>query len=161
MSKTSLFLGGLPTEPDVKRLIEAFETPAEGRIIAHGEIGAIIGHDHRSNRYRSVVGAWRQQLLKLHNIELEAVPGVGYKALAPHERMTASIRGYGRGVRKIGRSVTSIRRVPVERLDADRKRVAEHATRHMEATLTQARADSKSIAFEFKPQDRLPRSAAK
>lgn len=158
MNNSGLFLGGVPTEPDVKKLIEAFPTLKPDDVVTHEEIAAIIGDTHRSSRFRTVVEAWRRALLKLHNIDTKAIRGVGYQVLQPMDRISASIKDYGAGTRKIVRSVGRARRVEMEKLTLEQQRVGEHAIRHMEATADHARRASKEIALKFSPQAQLPRA---
>lgn len=157
MRDLKLVVGGMPTEPDVKRLIEAFPSPKIGEIITHQQIVSVIGAAPGSTRYRTVVTAWRRQLFRQHNIDTKAVPGIGIAFLTASERVTESIRGYSAHVRGIRRDVRRIRSVRAEELTDQQQRATEHATRHMEATLSQARTDSKAIAVQFTPQAQLPR----
>lgn len=158
MSKSGLFLGGVPTEPDVKRLIEAYSTLKPGDEITHAEMARTIDADERSNRYRTVVTAWRRQMLKLHNVDMQPIRGVGFRIIDGIERISASVKDYGGGVRKIVRSVGRARRVEMEKLTNEQQRVSEHALRHMEATADSARRASKEIASKFTPQAQLPRA---
>jgi hypothetical protein len=153
--KAKLFVGGVSTEPDVKRLLETFGCPDEGKVISYADVEAMLGIERTTSRFRTVVTAWRRQLKKLHNVEMFTLSGVGYRVLAPADRVVGSVNEFARGVRKIGRAVTRIESVPVERLDQKQQKSAEHTRRLMHATLSQARSDSKAIAFEFKPQQRL------
>lgn len=158
MSKSGLFLGGVPTEPDVTKLIEAYSALRPGDEVAHDDLAAVIGVSKDSHRYTTVIGAWRKRLLKMHNIDLAPVRGVGFRVLEGMERINAGVKDYGGGVRKIARSEGRIRRVPQETLTQDQQRVSEHALRHISATVDAARRASKEIAVKFTPQAQLPRA---
>ena len=58
---------GVPVEPDVKKLEEAFQTDSlyPGRRLGHYQLSEIIGHAYGSNRYVSVTVAWRKKMRKL------------------------------------------------------------------------------------------------
>lgn len=157
MSKTGLFLGGVPTEPDVKRLTTAFPNLKPGDQISHKEIEEVIGVQHGSNRYVCVTGAWRKQLVKVGNLRLAAIPGIGFRVLDAMDRVTDNVKRYGRGAKQIRRAADDVRRIEIEKLPQEQQRTTEHVLRHMEATAEHLRKASKEIAIEFKPQASLPR----
>lgn len=100
------FFGGMPTEPDVKALQEAFPDVAKGETITHDAIEGVIRYSRQSGRYRIVVKAWRKHLLTTQNVDLGAIHGIGFRALNAEERINESIRGVRSGVRKTMRSVS-------------------------------------------------------
>lgn len=157
MSKQRLFLGGLPTEPDVRKLIDAFPRLEPGAEISHAEIAKVIGVDRDSDRYRTVTNAWRRLLKKDHNVRLKALPGVGFKSIDGMERVIDNMHGFTQGARKIRKAADDVRRVEIGKLSQEQQRVAEHTLRHMEATVDHLQKTSKAIAIEFKPQAQLPR----
>lgn len=154
------FAGGVPTEPDVKALLQAITNLEPGKVVEHAEIEAVIKVDRRKSRYRTVVDAWRARLLREQNVDLQARAGVGFVVLTEEERVGASVRDYGSGARKMGRSVRRIGRVRVEQLEPADQRKVEHVRRHMEATLSSVRESTKEIAVALKPQESLPRRTA-
>ena len=99
------FFGGLPTAMDVRRLNEIFNNLTEGEEITHEQIEQAIGQDRKSHRYRTVTIAWRRHLLTEKNIEVGAVPGLGFRVLTPSERMSGGIKGFQSGARKQMRSI--------------------------------------------------------
>lgn len=155
-----IFQSGVPTEPDVKRLIEAFPKLVEGQTIAYQDIEVILGIDRKQSRYRTVTTAWRRAMLRVHNIEIEAVKSLGFRVMPPNDRLTGSVKRFGRGVRAVGRSVGTMRRVPAERLSEEQQRVYDHASRRMQSTLDHARGEAQSIAAVFRPQEQLQRGPA-
>lgn len=107
MSK--LFLGGIPTAPDVKRIRETLGDLPEGSEIPHSWIEEIINCKSDSSRYRSVTMVWRKTVLREQNIEIDAVPGVGFRVLVGAERINRNYSKFrsasklqGRAVRRIG-----------------------------------------------------------
>ena len=102
MSK--LFLGGIPTTPDVKRLREAFKLET-GLVIKHEDIEIIIECEWKTVRYRTITDAWRRDLFNQDNIVLDAVHGVGFKVLSGPERVHKEYEGFKRGIRKQARSL--------------------------------------------------------
>ena len=157
MSNHSLFIGGVPTEPDVKRLIDAFPSIASDIEITHAEISKILGVDAKSARYRTITSAWRRLLLRVHNVRMSPIAGIGYRVIDGIERVTENVKQYGRGARQIQRAARDIRATDRRKLDQEQQRVTEHVLRHMDATADHLRRVSKEMAIEFKPQAQLPR----
>lgn len=127
MSK--LFLGGIPTAPDVKKLREAIGELIEGRDIAHDEVRAILGLEPRSSRYRSVTTAWRREMLNEHNIEISAIPSIGFRVLPQAEQLTTNIKGFKQGTRKQGKSVRRIAQIETEKLSEAEQQKHMHMVR--------------------------------
>lgn len=123
MSK--LYLGGIPTGPDVKRMHEAFDARSVGESITHTEVEAVLEVDRHSNRYRTVTSAWRRERLGQDNVEIGVIPGEGFKVLTPSERVSSNIKGFQSGTRKQGKSLRRVAMVksdsltPVERTKVD------------------------------------------
>lgn len=109
-----LFLGGMPTDIDVRKLVERFGEPAIGVEIEHHEVEDCLGLNRKSARFRSVTLAWRRRLLKDHNIHLAAQPSVGFRSLDPAERISTALAGVQSGVRKQVRAVRGSDRVNTE-----------------------------------------------
>lgn len=78
--------GGLPTDVDVRMLFEAFTVPEVGTVIPYASIADILKTPARSNRFRTVVEAWRRRLAREHNVYLRASDGA-YTAMTAPERV--------------------------------------------------------------------------
>ena len=65
MTNTKIFLGGVPTEPDVTALNKAFPVSEllPGKFIEYSQISAVINVSPRSSRFKTVLdrglGDWR------------------------------------------------------------------------------------------------------
>ena len=160
MSNHGLFIGGVPTEPDVKRLLDAFKNLKDGDMVSHDDIAKAIGVERTTNRYRNVTNAWRKHLLKVNNLRLAPLAGLGFRVLDGMDRVTHNVKQYGRGARQIRKAADDVRRVDIGKLPQNEQRVTEHVLRHMEATSDHLRKASKEMSLEFKPQDQLPRVRA-
>lgn len=156
-AKKELFEGGVPTEPDVKRLLAAFPGLKRGQLVTHAEIEEALGCDHRTSRYRGVVKSWKRKVLNESNLDLQAVPGVGLRVLDEYERVTESARDYRRGIKTVGRAAKRVQRVRVEMLTGEQAAKAEHVQRHALATLEAGRAAVKEIAIRLAPAEANPR----
>lgn len=116
MTQARPFFGGVPTDPDVKKLEAQFGMPTPGTLISHHDIAACIGVPWRSSRYRTVVDRWRRKLMRESNVDTGAEPGVGIKVLTPPERLVASEKDFKGAVVDIGRAGTRITAIPAEGL---------------------------------------------
>jgi alkylated DNA nucleotide flippase Atl1 len=134
-----LFFGGIPTAPDVERLVEKLGDIKEGQVVAYDDISKIIREDKNTNRFRSVVGAWIRKMGRERNLVLEAVPNVGYKVLLPSERVDYSGRKVRHGFRRIKRGASVARSTSRETLSEDQRRTVDHLSQ-IDATLRLAEA---------------------
>lgn len=66
MGKERVFFGGVPTEPDVKKLMDAIDVKAlpKGSSIEYETVSEIIGIQYKAPRWRSVTLSWRKKLEK-------------------------------------------------------------------------------------------------
>lgn len=94
---------GVPTAPVVEKLRKAIGVPVVGDVIPYTKLEGIIEAGHRTLRFRTVSNAWRSFLFRECNVFLEAVPGVGFRALDPHGRIRKSSKFAEAGLRKIMR----------------------------------------------------------
>lgn len=132
MDKQKLFFGGVPTAPDVKRLLEHFGSP-QPRLITHEDVEAVLGITRHTSRYRSVTGAWRKLLEQEHNILVSGAPG-GFQILTSPERIDHAMHQRTKGVRRLVRAMKEIVTVPVHELDDRDKH------RHMQVQVTTFKA---------------------
>jgi hypothetical protein len=102
--KPDTFNSGIPTAPDVKRLVDKFGVPAIGVLLPYEDISETIGSAKGTSRYGSVVSAWRTQLRRENNILLRAEPGKGYVPMDNSERVHYCAARYKGGLRHIGRA---------------------------------------------------------
>jgi hypothetical protein len=118
----------MPTEPQVKQLLEVFGLPKPG-IIKHEEIERVINEKFRTRRYETVVKIWRKRLYREHNIDTTAERGVGVKVLTEPERIDASSKDFGSAVKKTARSHVRALKVVDEKLSEKDKYKADHLRR--------------------------------
>lgn len=152
MSK--LFLGGMPTGPDLRKLADAIGVPVVGQNISHQEVEDCLGHKRDSNRYRTVTTHWRRDLLRDHDVDLEAVPGVGFRVMSAAERVSTGKKGVQQGTRKVLRSITRADLVRTE--DPQLQKAQEVLRRYGAAVRFEANRVMREIEPP-KPQEQKPR----
>lgn len=156
---TMVFRGGLPFEPDVKRLEEAFPVPelTEGRVIEHVALEAIVQAKRGSSRYYGVINSWINRLRNVSRIHAAWKPGDGIKILPPDELLG---HGESRLRQKIGQTVKAANIfawVERERLDSIGQRRLDHQIQiasRIKEKLTQER---RQLSVELSPVRSLPK----
>jgi hypothetical protein len=116
MTTENLFFGGVPTEPDVRALRDAFPDSkmAHGDLITHAQVEATIGTSRASSRYRTVTTRWRKAVEReTGRVILGPEKGVGFRVLDNTQKIDL-------GYLKFTSAVRSARRAHVitARLDA-------------------------------------------
>ena len=89
---TKLYLGGLPTAPDVKRLRERFPDNAlrVGQIVDYADVEATLGCARHTYRFKTVTNRWRKLVEKESGVIIGAMAGKGFAVLDDHQKLDAS-----------------------------------------------------------------------
>jgi len=156
--KIGCYRGGIPYEPDVKKLEEAFPILEEGMEIDYETIEAIVQCKRVSSRFDGVVTSWRHKLLKRGPDGIDTKRnGTGVRVLFPDERfeeggkdMDSHARGFKRGFRRKMRS-------PRDRLDDIGKKKYDHAALVGLKTVAALDAGRKEMRLDLPPAKSLPR----
>lgn len=133
-------------KPCVERLMEQIK-PQPGDVYQHPDIAHIAECDYPSNRYASVISAWRKRLLREINIDVEVIVGIGYRVLEENERVSVGIKDFSQAVRQVGRSAERIARADTKKLDDMRRRQQDHAVRLTREIAESGRKASRQIGF--------------
>ena len=153
--KSKLFFGGIPTEPDVLRIMAAIH-PEEGDEILHETVEDLIGCSRKSARYRTITAAWRNRMMRDHNVHIAALFGKGFTVLRPTERVEYGIKRGISGVRTVRKGAYYAERAPSDQLDAVDKQKQMHMSRLATAVIDAANQSLRVIAPP-KPAAQLPR----
>ncbi|WP_257306265.1 hypothetical protein [Geothrix campi] len=149
MAKPTLYFGGVPTGPDVDKLLEHYGVPKIGTRIPYDELAAVINQSASSNRFKSVTAQWRRKLDRQHNIVLRCIPGEAFEVADSHARVDLASRGYKMGVRKVVRCSNIAARTDRSTLSQEEARVCEHLERVASAHLLAAKTSAKEVRFQF------------
>ena len=112
------FNDGIPTKPDVDKLLEEIGVPAAGDSIAYSRITEVTGITRKTSRWVSVTNAWRKHLQDKHGIVLKAAPNEGFNALDDNGK-TDTVLGY------VKRAKNSFRRADKIAIRVDRQKLSE------------------------------------
>ena len=85
--KGKVFFGGLPTDLDVKKVVDAVGLPTTGQLVTYEQLEEILGPKKNNGRFYSVVNAWRGMLRREHNLISEGIRDQGILFLDPSRRI--------------------------------------------------------------------------
>lgn len=156
-----LFLGGVPTEPDVKKLNEAFLEIEPDQGIPYSAVEQIIGAKRGTSRWMAVTNAWRKHLRSLRNIVL-AADGRSrmFRRLPEGERSERNASEWVQKQKQAIRRVNDQQRVVTSVMTEGERNTHDHRTRVMVAHVEATREAAKQIAPPRAPRA-LPSSAVK
>lgn len=96
---TGIYLGGIPTEPDLKKLMDKFGNAPEGATIAHDDIASAINTEYGSQRYRTIVNKFTDRMFRERNIVLMSHKGHGYLVANNRDRVIVGGKKFKTGRR--------------------------------------------------------------
>jgi hypothetical protein len=103
------FFKGVPVEPDVKRLIDAFppELLAPGATIGYADVERIINQDRGSNRFYRITKVWREKMKLDHSVIIKPpdVPDNTFRVLKEGEKVDYSANVFRSAIRKTKKSL--------------------------------------------------------
>jgi hypothetical protein len=123
--KDNLFFGGVPTEPDVRALRDAFpEAEMEpGTIIPYERVEALIGAGRKSNRWKTVTEKWRKIVEnQTGRVIIGTVAGVGFKVLDNTQKVDLGYSKFSSAVRIARRAHIITARLDAGASDDDKAR---------------------------------------
>lgn len=92
MASSKMFYGGVPQDPDVRKLRESYPESRleQGQIIPYSEVESILQERQNTNRYRSVTNKWRKQVEEETGVMIGVERGEGFKVLQENEKLDLS-----------------------------------------------------------------------
>lgn len=123
--KSNVYFGGIPTEPDVNRLMDAFQVQkmAAGDMIPYSKISDVIGQEKESRRWTSVTNAWRKKIEKDYGIILGCDPfNRAFRILPEGGKVQLSRKKLRAAVSSARRSYIISGLIDVKQLTKDEKR---------------------------------------
>lgn len=114
---------GIPTKIDVDRIAAHVGTPKEGDTIILADLADAINMDAKSNRFQTVVSAWRKQLFREHNILTVGDGQGGIFVADPTQRVKWAASRVTRGRRSVGRAIAVASTTDAKRLSAGERKM--------------------------------------
>lgn len=141
----ALFFGGVPTSPDVDKLIKEFDA-APGSQISYEQVEQCIGVSIKEFRFRTVTNAWRKRVFREKLIQSEADGGV-FKFLTADEACDSGVKGLWRIGRATGRLRVHVEAIDPAAASSDAKRDKINLVRRASHAMHEAsQASVKTIA---------------
>lgn len=138
------FLGGKTTVPEVDQLIKQIVLQ-DDLVIPYSEIERITGVQAKTNRFRSVLAAWRKRLLREYGRRIEIQYGA-IIILSAQKCVSASTKDMTRLGRAAGRTFKHASLIDQEKLSNEDRAKALLLVRESQAMLDHARRSAKAIA---------------
>lgn len=138
-----LWHGGIPTAPDVDRLMELEFKP--GDAIGYGQVESVIREKRGSSRFRTVTDAWRKRLFRERSLQVVAEGGM-FHGLTPSEALSYAIKDLNRVGRAARRTTVRAGVIDVHRLSREEQERHMLVRRHSAALLGHTQDVCKAIA---------------
>jgi hypothetical protein len=126
---SKVFFSGVPTKPDVDKLLAKWPDINPGLVIEYSDIEKTIACNRKSHRYATVVTKWRKALYRDRNLVLEPLKGEAFEVLAPNGRIDYAHEQFKSGLRKTSKAAHIVSTTDQSQLDDSRKGVAEAVSR--------------------------------
>jgi hypothetical protein len=120
-----LFRGGIPTDGDVKKLIDTFGVPEVGRSIPYESVASTISTPVKSSRFKTITNRWRSKLASLNNLIVEAFDGA-FHVMAPDRRVMHTGDRIRKGFKQFRKAHVIISSTDVSGLSPELRAQADH-----------------------------------
>ena len=144
-AENGTFEGGVPTKPDVDKLMSEIGIPQEGVLIPWESIEKCIRITRTTFRFKTVTHAWRTRLYREHNAFMGAVDGKGLVRLDPNSRVTYGSKKIRHGIRATKRGATLVSLSDRQRMTPENKVAADHVARLSAAFMLAEKAAAREI----------------
>lgn len=142
---------GKEVAPDVQKLLTHFDGKLEPNVaIEYSEMADVIDTPVSSNRFRTVITAFRKTVLREMNIDFAAISGYGLRVLFENERVSHGVNDFHRAGKRLGKAVDRISRSDAAKLDAMHLQQRDHAVRLGTEVVESARKAQRQIAMSGK-----------
>lgn len=138
------FFAGLPTEIDVRALVEAFGVPADGDVIRYDAVADVIKCPVKSSRWKTVTDAWRRKLWKLHNVVMRAGDGQ-FAVMPPDARVDHGGDRLRRGFRQFSKAHSVVASTDLSGLSDEMRAQADHVKNITTTAIQAARAEARRV----------------
>lgn len=131
MKDSELYFGGLPTEPDVKRIREIYPDSAlkVGDLIAYEDMAEALDEEKDSFRFKTITNRWRKLVEKDCGKVIGVEKGIGFKVLSDSQKLDLSGLKLRSATRMARRSYIVAGRVDRRNLSEDERKRLEHHSR--------------------------------
>ena len=159
MSESVVFNGGLPYGPDVNRLKETFPVAklAEGTILTHEELEAVVRQKRGTQRYYGVVNSWMKQQKNDNGIFMVWEASTGVKVLDPAGVLHCAETRTRQKIKQTGKAIRTFGWVDRSRLDETGQKRLDHQMRVASVIKQSIESAKKELAIDLAPVKSLPK----
>lgn len=133
----TIFLGGIPTEPQIKLLRDTYHDLPEGKLIPYAEVEALLECSRKASRFAVVTRRWRKLTERLTGVIIGTTPAVGFIVLSDAQKLNLSGDKLSTAVRMTRRSAVVLSRVERSKLTQEelgRANFLQHTTASLLST---------------------------
>ena len=141
--------GGVPTRPDVDKLVAKFGVPKDGDVIAYTDIEAELGYKRHTARWVAVIGSWKRRLYRESNVFFETVNGTGYRCAPGDTRISHSVRKVRHGMKRIVKGGELAASTSDQGLSSDQQRSRDHIISVAGKLAALAHQQTRTIGWKF------------
>lgn len=143
------FVRGVPTDIDVRRLLDHFGALEVGQHISYDEVDQVLGLARSAHRWKAITTAWRKRLLAEQRLIIGCDPGVGFIVLDDAEKLDLSSSKLRSGLRSCRRAVKVAAHVDVSALTSEQQTRLDHNNRVATALIMTAATEAKRFQPTF------------
>ena len=130
---------GMPTGHQVRRLMENINL-APDTVITHEQIARVAQVEPGSNRYKTIVTAFRRLAFREHGLQIASERGVGYRVLTASGAVSVAVNDFGRAAKKISRTAVHVAAIDSRQLPNEEKPRLDHVRREIHMAAAAAKA---------------------
>ena len=145
MDEGRVWRGGVSTEVDVRRLLDRFGRPEQGKKWSYSEVEDAIGVAKRETRFRTVTLAWRSVVYKLYNVVIGCETGHGFVVLQEPERVGLGTQWYRGAMRKMRRTQKMLSGCDDTKLSEVQRAERSHVERTVASLLLASRMEARRL----------------
>lgn len=107
-----IYRKGLPISADVIAIQKKYPNLKPGDVITYSELEKIIGVPYKSNRFNTVVTAWRKLELKENGRSIGCINTVGYYVENPEQIIDRTPAVIDKATRQFGTQISKLNTIP-------------------------------------------------
>ena len=124
-----------------------------GEVLLHQDIEQIIGENHTSNTYKTIISQTKNLLLK-NRRAIESIKGQGYRVVEPDRFVDLSLNHYQRGFKEFKKGTNTLNSAPVKDMSNEGQiiyqRVSDRAA-ILQASMNGVSVELKTLATKEHP----------
>lgn len=128
MSGAKVFYGGIPTDIDIRKLVDAYpmERMKAGDKYTYSEVGKLIGVSQADHRFRTVTNRWRGMVERETGKRIGAYEGEFFRVMTEPEKVEALQNKRKSIVKQVNKNIRRANLVDRKKLSEEMCRTLDH-----------------------------------